>query len=107
MKQKLKDLKQWERFAHCLPAVTSEHIDQIKGVIHDDLDDLKLYLFEIWLDVHPHPTWELIVQGLKECGEKELAKKVFSDVSHEIKIQKDTIQELSKLHDNFCSPSFE
>ena len=47
-----------------------------------------------------------MVQMLEQAGKTELAQIVSNALSHERKIQEDTVLELSKLHDNFNSLSF-
>ena len=46
-------------------------------------------------------------QMLEQDGKTELAQIVSNALSHEMKIQEDTVLELSKLHDKFISLSFE
>ena len=90
-----------------MDGINQKDIDTIKKESHDDTDDLKQHLFEKWLNTHSDPSWDLVIIALRKAGENELAQKLSDTLSHEVKIQEDTLQELSELHDSFTSLSFE
>ena len=75
-------------------------------VSHDDEDDVKKHFFERWLNTHPNPSWEIIILALRRSGDNELAQQISDTLQHDVTVQEDIAQELSKLHSTFSSLSF-
>ena len=117
----LRDLVKWERFALHLPGMDQTDTDTIKRNRRDDVDDCKLDLYKAWLKVHPEGSWDDVIQALDKTKENNIASAIKSkfpvlamaakrsevpvgeQVSEEMQVSEDMVEELKKLHTEFVS----
>ena len=117
----LRDLVKWERFALHLPGMDQTDTDTIKRNRRDDVDDCKLELYKAWLKVYPESSWDDVIQALEKTKENNIASAIKSkfpvlamaakrsevpvveQVSEEMHVSEDMVEELKKLHTDFVS----
>ena len=117
----LRDLVKWERFALHLPGMDQTDTDTIKRNRRDDVDDCKLEIYKTWLKVYPEGSWDDVIHSLEKAKENNIASAIKSkfpalalpakqsevpvveQVSEEMHVSEDVVEELEKFHTEFVS----
>ena len=110
----LKELVDWEMVATYLPEMTQADIEFIKKDNPGNTGIQKLALYNKWLHLYPHGTWENVIKALEKVKENRLAqivlhkmdirKRESRDINKEKlteQIDESVVTELRRLHKTF------
>ena len=119
----LHDLVKWESFAIELPGISIIDVEKIKRDNPLNVDDQKLALYRMWLQVSPNASYSDVVKALRMIKENNMAIKIQDEISRKYmlvpernsgphlhqayNVQKSTVDKLNELHKLFVLLSCE